>query len=309
LRLLKDGTEPTGPVALQTLESDPPEYGTPRANAITVDLNAMSTLDPALEAMYEASEREAKTSGEANASSETPAGSDAQPEADVPSVVEAVSAEPAPAEQPVDVATESAEERRVRFERDAMQYVDQLYSAAMRMARNPADAEDLVQEAYTKAFSAFHQYKPGTNLKAWLYRILTNTYINLYRKRQREPLQSNSDTIEDWQLARAESHTSRGLRSAEAEALDHLPDSDVKRALQAIPEEFRLAVYFADVEGFAYKEISDIMNTPIGTVMSRLHRGRKMLRDMLADYAAERGFKGAVESQDTAATTKQENRK
>ena len=109
----------------------------------------------------------------------------------------------------MDTATETAEERRIRFERDAMQYVDQLYSAAMRMARNPADAEDLVQEAYTKAFSAFHQYKPGTNLKAWLYRILTNTYINLYRKRQREPLQSNSDTIEDWQLARAESHTSR----------------------------------------------------------------------------------------------------
>ncbi len=314
MRLLKDGTEPTGPVALQALESDLPEYGTPRARAVTVDLNAMSTLDPALEAMYEASEREAKSSSDATASSDAPAGSGPQPEAEVPATVEAVSAEPVSAEpvsaeQPVDVATESAEERRVRFERDAMQYVDQLYSAAMRMARNPADAEDLVQEAYTKAFSAFHQYKPGTNLKAWLYRILTNTYINLYRKRQREPLQSNSDTIEDWQLARAESHTSRGLRSAEAEALDHLPDSDVKRALQSIPEEFRLAVYFADVEGFAYKEISDIMNTPIGTVMSRLHRGRKMLRDMLADYAAERGFKGAVESQDTAATTKQENRK
>ncbi|KRE76136.1 RNA polymerase subunit sigma-70 [Arthrobacter sp. Soil762] len=294
---------------MQTLESDSPEYGSPRSKAVTVDLNAMSTLDPALEAMYEASEREAKTSSDANPGSDAPAGSDAQPAGDVPVPAETVPAAPAPAEQPVDVATESAEERRVRFERDAMQYVDQLYSAAMRMARNPADAEDLVQEAYTKAFSAFHQYKPGTNLKAWLYRILTNTYINLYRKRQREPLQSNSDTIEDWQLARAESHTSRGLRSAEAEALDHLPDSDVKRALQAIPEEFRLAVYFADVEGFAYKEISDIMNTPIGTVMSRLHRGRKMLRDMLADYAAERGFKGAVESQDTAATTKQENRK
>ncbi|WP_240987250.1 sigma-70 family RNA polymerase sigma factor [Arthrobacter sp. Soil736] len=209
----------------------------------------------------------------------------------------------------IDVASESPEARRIRFERDAMQYVDQLYSAAMRMARNPADAEDLVQEAYTKAFSAFHQYKPGTNLKAWLYRILTNTYINLYRKRQREPLQSNSDTIEDWQLARAESHTSSGLRSAEAEALDHLPDSDVKRALQAIPEEFRLAVYFADVEGFAYKEISDIMNTPIGTVMSRLHRGRKMLRDMLADYAAERGFKAAPDTNAAAESNNQENRK
>jgi RNA polymerase sigma-70 factor (ECF subfamily) len=208
----------------------------------------------------------------------------------------------------IDVATESPDARRARFERDAMQYVDQLYSAAMRMARNPSDAEDLVQEAYTKAFSAFHQYKPGTNLKAWLYRILTNTYINLYRKRQREPLQSNSDTIEDWQLARAESHTSSGLRSAEVEALDHLPDSDVKRALQEIPEEFRLAVYFADVEGFAYKEISDIMNTPIGTVMSRLHRGRKMLRDMLADYAAERGFK-AADPQAAAESNKQENRK
>lgn len=193
-------------------------------------------------------------------------------------------------EHGVDPSTETLEERRDRFERDAMQHVDQLYSAAMRMARNPSDAEELVQEAYTKAFSAFHQYKPGTNLKAWLYRILTNTYINLYRKRQREPQQSGSDQIEDWQLARAESHTSLGLRSAETEALDHLADSDVKRALQEIPEEFRLAVYFADVEGFAYKEISNIMNTPIGTVMSRLHRGRKLLRDSLADYAVERGF-------------------
>lgn len=203
---------------------------------------------------------------------------------------------------------ETLERRTQRFERDALPFLDQLYSAALRMTRNPSDAEDLVQEAYTKAFSAFHQYKPGTNLKAWLYRILTNTYINLYRKRQREPLQSNSDTIEDWQLARAESHTSSGLRSAEAEALDHLPDSDVKRALQEIPEEFRLAVYFADVEGFAYKEISDIMNTPIGTVMSRLHRGRKMLRDMLGEYAAERGFT-AAEPKDAAGSTQQESGK
>ena len=189
-----------------------------------------------------------------------------------------------------DVAQETEAARRIRFERDALQYVDQLYSAAMRMTRNPQDAEDLVQEAYTKAYSAFHQYKPGTNLKAWLYRILTNTYINIYRKKQRQPQQANTDTVEDWQMAQAAEHTSTGLRSAEAEALDHLPDNDVKEALQQIPEEFRLAVYFSDVEGFAYKEIAEILNIPIGTVMSRLHRGRKLLRGLLADYARERGF-------------------
>jgi len=175
------------------------------------------------------------------------------------------------------------------FEEQALPFMDQLYAAALRMTRNPADAQDLVQETFVKAFAAWAQFHQGTNLKAWLYRILTNTFINTYRKKQREPFQTPIEDLEDWQLGGAESTTARAARSAEAEAIDHLPDSDVKNALQSIPEDFRMAVYFADVEGFSYQEIADIMKTPIGTVMSRLHRGRRMLRDLLSDYARDRG--------------------
>ena len=197
---------------------------------------------------------------------------------------------------------ELREQTRGLFEEQALPFLDQLYAAAMRMTRNPSDAQDLVQETFVKAFAAFAQYEQGTNLKAWLYRILTNTFINAYRKKQREPYQGTIDELEDWQLGGAESTTAMSGRSAEAEAIDHLPDSAVKDALQSIPEDFRLAVYFADVEGFSYQEIAEIMKTPIGTVMSRLHRGRRLLREMLAGYAPERGL-GTGEGQKTSRST------
>jgi RNA polymerase sigma-70 factor (ECF subfamily) len=187
--------------------------------------------------------------------------------------------------------TETDAERTERFESEALAYLDQLYGAALRMTRNPADAEDLVQETFAKAYASFHQFTPGTNLKAWLYRILTNTFINNYRKKQRQPQTSGAD-VEDWQLARAEAHTSTGLRSAEMDALDRMPHSAVTDAMNALAPDFRLAVYLADVEGFSYKEIAEIMGTPIGTVMSRLNRGRNQLRASLADFAREHGLVG-----------------
>lgn len=196
----------------------------------------------------------------------------------------------------VDREKESAAQRHKRFEEDALQYMNQLYAAALRYTKNPDDAQDLVQDTYSKAYTSFHQFEPGTNLKAWLYRVLTTTFINNYRKDQRRP-QTSDGELEDWQIADAASHTSDQGKSAEDVVLENLPDSDVKRALAEIPEEFRMAVYLADVEGFSYKEIAEIVGIPTGTVMSRLHRGRKQLRDKLTEYARELGYvKGGSKS-------------
>jgi RNA polymerase sigma-70 factor (ECF subfamily) len=174
-----------------------------------------------------------------------------------------------------------------RFAREALPFKDQLYLAALRMTRNPADAEDLVQETYARAYAAFHRFNQGTNLRAWLYRILTNTFISAYRARRHQPRPATAAAIEDWQLLRARAHPGGDHRSAEEIAVERLSDSAVQAALQHLSGDFRLAVYLADVEEFSYKEIADIMGTPIGTVMSRLHRGRTRLRALLADYARE----------------------
>lgn len=180
------------------------------------------------------------------------------------------------------------------FEADAMAYVDQLYGAAMRMTRNPADAEDLVQETYTKAFAAFRSFEQGTNLRAWLFRILRNTYINAYRKAKREPVSTSADELSDPQLLEVDARSAGGARSAETEALELLGDTEIIEAMQALPEDFRTAVYLADVEGFSYKEIAEIMETPVGTVMSRVHRGRKSLRSLLAQYARDHEESGGA---------------
>jgi RNA polymerase sigma-70 factor (ECF subfamily) len=178
------------------------------------------------------------------------------------------------------------------FERDAMQYAPQLYSAALRMTRNPADAEDVVQETFLKAYRAYDSFEEGTNLKAWLYRILTNTYINKYRKQQRRPSEVELGELQDLYLFRRLGESSGASYSAEKEALDQFVDTDIIEALESLPESFRMPVVLADVDGFSYKEIAEILDIPIGTVMSRLHRGRKALQRKLWNVAEERGIAG-----------------
>ncbi len=181
---------------------------------------------------------------------------------------------------------------QARFSELAMEYMPALYSAALRMTRNPSDAEDLVQETYLKAYRAFASFTEGTNLKAWLYRILTNTYINSYRSAKRRPEIADVEDVEDLYLYHRLSRNGSPDpgRSAEDEALESFTDDEVKSALESLPEAFRMAVLLADVEGFSYKEIAEITDVPIGTVMSRIHRGRKALQKALIEYAGERGL-------------------
>jgi RNA polymerase sigma-70 factor (ECF subfamily) len=188
--------------------------------------------------------------------------------------------------------TEQMPDREKRFEQDVVPFMGQLYPAALRMTRNPSDAEDLIQETFAKAYAAFHQFTPGTNLRAWLHRILSNTFINSYRKKRREPVQDlGADFSEDWQTG--SDPLAPPARSAEAEALDRLADSDILQALRELPADFRVAIYLADIEGYPYREIAEMMGTPIGTVMSRLHRGRARLRQQLAGPAPPRTLAAA----------------
>ncbi len=181
---------------------------------------------------------------------------------------------------------------QANFEKDALQFSPQLYSAALRMTRNPADAEDLVQETFLKAYRAYDSFTAGTNLKAWLYRILTNTYINKYRKEKRRPSEVDLGDVQDLYLYRqiGSEESAGASQSVEERVLDGLVESDIKEAIEELPENFRLPVLLADLEGFAYKEIAEILDIPIGTVMSRLHRGRKAMQKRLWEFARERGL-------------------
>lgn len=196
----------------------------------------------------------------------------------------------------IDVATESSDDRRERFNHAVEEYMQPLYGNALRLTGNPHDASDLVQATFERAYKAFHQYQPGTNLKAWLFKIQSNTFINDYRKKQRQPRVADSDYVEDWQMHRAESHTSTGLRSAETEVLESLPEQAIITALDQLSDDYRQAVLLADVEGLRYKEIAEIMGTPVGTVMSRLHRGRRQLRVLLEEHARSLGYLRGVET-------------
>ncbi len=184
--------------------------------------------------------------------------------------------------------------RQQQFTDQVLEHMPSLYSGALRMTRSPADAEDLVQETYLKAYRSWHSYQQGTNLKAWLYRILTNTFINSYRSKKRKPEQTDLDEVEDLYLYRRLGglEAVAASRSAEDEVMDLFTDSEVKGALENLPEQFRMAVLLADVEGFSYKEIAEILDVPIGTVMSRLHRGRKALQKALYDFGMQRGLVG-----------------
>jgi RNA polymerase sigma-70 factor (ECF subfamily) len=188
----------------------------------------------------------------------------------------------APAARPDDA------DLRDRYEREALPILETMYGAALRMTRNPTDAEDLLQETALKAYQGFSQFQPGTNLKAWLYRILTNAYISGYRKARRQPVEVSADGSNDFSLY--DQLSDAGVGSPEQELLDRIPEEEVKRALEGLPDQFRIAVMLADVEGFSYKEISEITDVSIGTVMSRLHRGRKALQRALWDYARTHGL-------------------
>ena len=183
---------------------------------------------------------------------------------------------------------------KAKFADQAMPFMDALYTAALRLTHNPSDAEDLVQETYLKAYRAYNGFEDGTNLRAWLYRILTNTFINSYRSKKRRPEETDLGEIEDLYLYRRLGglEAAAASRSAEDELLDFFTDAEVKSAVEALPEQFRLAVLLSDVEGFSYKEISEILDIPIGTVMSRLHRGRKALQRQLYEFAKDRHLTG-----------------
>ncbi len=200
--------------------------------------------------------------------------------------------------KPMSNSKKDTQEKLQSFELQAIPLMPQLYGAALRWTRNSADAEDLVQETFAKAFNAWGQYEQGTNLKAWLYRIMTNTHINLYNKKAKDPSRGGLDELEDWQVGGAESLTATSNRSAELEALDNLPSDTIRQALAAMPDEFRMVVYYAVVDGLPYAEIAEIMGTPVGTVMSRLHRGKKLLKKSLAEYAAQEGYVTQGEGQE-----------